>query len=102
MSDTDKKQTPVVKQTVGKETAQKPEIVVYIGPDIPGAKQYTTFNNGLPEALKEKISEQPYFRSFVIPVAGLAQANVELAREGSALNVLFCRASGKNTKKGER
>ena len=97
MSNTDKKQTPVVKQTVIKETAQKPEIVVYIGPDIPGAKQYTTFNNGLPEELKKKISEQPFFRSFVVPVAGLARANVDLAREGSALNVLFCRASENNT-----
>ena len=95
MSETEKRQT--TKKVVAKETPQKQGTVVYIGPDIPGAKQYTTFNNGLPEELKKKISEQPFFRSFVVPVAGLARANVELAREGSALNVLFCRASENNT-----
>ncbi len=32
---------------------------VYIGPDIPGAKQYTVFNNGLPESLKKKTERKP-------------------------------------------
>lgn len=53
------------KKTVGKAKAapatQEAEIVVYIGPDIPGAKQYTTYNAGLPDALKEKIVEHRVF-----------------------------------------
>lgn len=74
---------------------QEAETVVYIGPDIPGAKQYTTYNAGLPDALKEKIKEHPFFNSFVVPVEKLAKASAELAKEGSALSILYRRASGK-------
>lgn len=90
MSETEKKQT--TKKVVAKETPQKQGTVVYIGPDIPGAKQYTTYNNGLPDALKEKIKEHPFFNSFVIPVAKLARASAELMQEESALNILFRKA----------
>ena len=87
------------KKTVGKAKAapatQEAEIVVYIGPDIPGAKQYTTYNAGLPDALKEKIKEHPFFNSLVVPVEKLARASAELAREGSALSILYRKASGK-------
>lgn len=90
MSETEKKQT--TKKVVAKETPQKQGTVVYIGPDIPGAKQYTTYNNGLPDALKEKIKEHPFFNSFVVPVTKLTCANLELTRKGSALNTLFQKA----------
>ena len=87
------------KKPAGKAKAapatQEAETVVYIGPDIPGAKQYTTYNAGLPDALKEKIKEHPFFNSFVVPVERLANANAELAKEGSALSILYRRASGK-------
>ena len=74
---------------------QEAETVIYIGPDIPGAKQYTTYNAGLPDALKEKIKEHPFFNSLVVPVTKLAKANAEMAREGSALSILYRKASGK-------
>lgn len=76
-------------------TTQEAETVVYIGPDIPGAKQYTTYNAGLPDALKEKIKEHPFLNSLVVPVEKLARASAELAREGSALSILYRKASGK-------
>lgn len=75
--------------------AQKTETVVYIGPDIPGAKQYTTYNAGLPDALKEKIKEYPFFKALVVPVEKLARAGAELAQEGSALSILYQRAGEK-------
>ena len=75
--------------------AQEAEIVVYIGPDIPGAKQYTTYNAGLPDALKEKIKEHPFFNSLAVPVEKLAKASAELEKEGSALSILYRKASGK-------
>ena len=78
--------------------AQEAEIVVYIGPDIPGAKQYTTYNAGLPDALKEKIKEHPFFNSFVVPVEKLAKASAELAKEGSALSILYQKASALSKK----
>ena len=90
MSETEKKQT----QETGKvkKSLKKTEIMVYIGPDIPGARQYTVFNNGLTDALKEKIEEHPFFNSLVIPIGRLPQASMELAKEGSALNLFFRRA----------
>lgn len=85
----EKKQTGKIKAKLDAE------IVVYIGPDIPGVKQYTTYNAGLPDALKEKIKEHPFFNSFVVPVEKLARASAELERDGSALSVLYRKASGK-------
>lgn len=90
------------KKTVGKAKAapamQEAEIVVYIGPDIPGTKQYTTYNAGLPDALKEKIVEHRVFESLVVPVERLAKASAELAKEGSALNILYKKASALSKK----
>lgn len=49
---TEKKQTP--KKAAAKEPEKQAGIVVYIGPDIPGAKQYTTYNNGFWRTEQEK------------------------------------------------
>ncbi len=68
------------------------EPVVYIGPDIPDVKQYTVFNNGLPATLVQKIADRPFFDSLVVPVTRLAQTNADLAKEGSALNVIYKKA----------
>ncbi len=81
------------KKVTMKETFK--EQVIYIGPDIPSAKQYTVFNNGLPEALKEKMIEKPFFSSLIVPVTKLAEAIKELEREGSALSILYKKASEK-------
>ena len=94
MSDAEKK-IQLTKKAAAKEEMQKKEKVVYIGPDIYGSKQYTVFNNGLPDVLKKKIQEQPFFRSLIVPVEKLAQANMELAKEGSVLNILYQKASKK-------
>lgn len=69
------------------------ETVVYIGPDIPGAKQYTTYNAGLPDALKAQIIDYRIFEFFVIPVDKLATAMAELTKEGSALNTFYQKAN---------
>lgn len=94
MSET-KKPTGKAKAT---PATQEAEIVVYIGPDIPGAKQYTAYNAGLPDALKEKIVEHQVFESLVVPVERLAKASAELAKEGSALNILYQKASALSKK----
>lgn len=84
------------KKTVGKAKSapatQEAEIVVYIGPDIPGAKQYTVYNNGLPPILEKAIALHPFFASLVISVSRLPEANIQLMKEGSALNTLYKRA----------
>lgn len=88
----EKKQAPK-KAAAAREPEKQTGIVVYVGPDIPGAKQYTTYNNGLPDALKDRVKTQPFFNSLIVPVERLAQASAELAREGSALSVFFKRAA---------
>ena len=93
MSETEKKPVQAPKKVAVKEVTQKQEVVAYIGPDIPGAKQYTIFNHGLPDVLKEKMKEHPFFCEFIVPVKKLAQASADLAKEGSALNVLFQKAT---------
>lgn len=98
MSET-KKPTGKAKAT---PVTQEVETVVYIGPDIPGVKQYTTYNAGLPDALKEKIKEHPFFNSLVVPVEKLARASKELAKEGSALSILYQRASDKLKEEEEK
>lgn len=92
----EKKQMP--KKAAAKAPEKQPGIVVYIGPDIPGAKQYTTYNNGLSDVLKEKIIEHRVFESLVVPVEQLAKASVELAKEGSALNILYRKAGALRNK----
>lgn len=74
----EKQQTPM---EAAKEPERQPGIMVYIGPDIPGAKQYTTYNNGLPDALKDRVKTQSFFNSLIVPVERLAQASAELAKE---------------------
>lgn len=88
-------QEPIPAALAETPTAQNTGTMVYIGPDIPVAKQFTTYNAGLPDALKEEMEEHPFFRALVIPVENLAKAGAELAREGSALSVLYRRACEK-------
>lgn len=92
MSDTEKKPAPAARKTAVKETAQKRGTMVYVGPDIVGAKQYTVYDNGLPDVLKEKINRHPVFHELIIPVEKLVQVNTELEKEGSAFNILFQKA----------
>ncbi len=100
MSETTEKKQQTQRKAAVKESLPKQEIVMYIGPDIPGAKQNTVFNNGLPDALKEKIKEHPVFRSLIVPVGKLAQARVELEKKGSALSVLYQKAQEISRKEG--
>lgn len=93
-----KKQAQAAGKAKAAPSAQEAGAVVYIGPDIPGAKQYTVYNNGLPDALKEKMEGHPVFKSLVVPVGRLAQATAELAEEGSALGILFGKAQGAERK----
>lgn len=79
-----------------KENMREP--MVYIGPDIPDVKQYTVFNNGLPATLVQKIADKPFFNSLVVPATRLAQANAELAKEGSALKAIYKKACMKDQK----
>ena len=58
-----------------KQTAQKPEVIVYCGPSVRGvAKQYTAYTNGIPTALAEAIVKQPAMEGLVVPLEQLPEA----------------------------
>ena len=95
-----KKQTQAAGKAKAMPATKAQEAVVYIGPDIPGVKQYTVYNNGLPDVLKEKREGLPFLKSLVVPVSRLAWAATELAEEGSALGIIFGKAQGAGREDG--
>lgn len=62
---------------------------IYIGPAILGCPYGTVFKNGLVPALEKAIKENPAFGELVVPVSGLAKAQKELRKEGTALNRFY-------------
>lgn len=63
--------------------AEQPATVVYVGPSIPGvAKQFTTYREGIPDALAEAIRDTPAMEGLVIPLEQLPEA-MKMLRGGS-------------------
>lgn len=69
---------------------KKTEPVTYMGPDIKNVAAHgTTYTNGIPAELEEKIAEVPALKGLLIPVSKLAASNVAIFTTGSALNNLY-------------
>lgn len=68
---------------------------IYIGPNIKGVvKSGTSFRNGLPTKLKEKITEQPILEKLIVSVEELAQAQSEIKEKGTVLNTVYEKVAG--------
>lgn len=66
------------------------EAMAYMGPDIKNvAINGTVYTGGLPTGLQEKIKEIPAIKGLIIPISGLAAANVAISTQGTALNTLY-------------
>lgn len=89
MSEDMEKKQKAPRAAKGPAKEERAGAVIYIGPDVPGAKQYTVYDNGLPHILEKAIARHPEFAPLVIPVSELPQANIQLTREGSALNNFY-------------
>lgn len=92
MSDTPKKVISPKAIPKGLSKTIEKKTVVYVGPDLPGIKRYTIFNNGLPETLKKRIKEKAVFKELIVPVERLAEVNAEFEKPGSAFNMLYQKA----------
>ncbi|MCP4021572.1 MAG: hypothetical protein GY729_07005 [Desulfobacteraceae bacterium] len=72
-----------------KKAVQKKEpTLVYVGPNITGdllLNQFSTFRNGLPGHIKEKVESDKNFSRLFIPVEKLAKARDELKKPSSTL-----------------
>ncbi len=64
--------------------------VVYCGPSLRGvARQYTVFNEGIPEPLQELINRHPAVRGLIVPVERFAKTRLAVETRGTAEYVLY-------------
>lgn len=68
----------------------KPETVIYIGPQIKGiVSSNMIFNHGLPEVLKQKAKEMPVIQNLIVPVKELSQAKRDILDEATAIGACY-------------
>ncbi len=69
-----------------------PNPCVYCGPSVRGvARQYTTYQGGIPEPLKEFIKAHPAVRALLVPTAKFAGVRRRLETPGTAEAVVYKR-----------
>lgn len=67
-----------------KQTAQKPEVIVYCGPSVRGvAKQYTVYHGRLPAQLVTFLTKHPAAQSLCVPLSEFAATRAGLNTKGS-------------------
>lgn len=81
----------VVEQSA--EAAEVPEdsgSYVYCGPSIRGvARQYTVFNGGLPEHVRDYAEQHPLIKTLTVPVERFAEMRSKLETRGTAEALIF-------------
>lgn len=74
------------------EFADIPNPCVYCGPSVRGvARQYTTYQGGIPAELKEFIKAHPAARCLIIPTAKFASVRKRLETHGTAEAIIYKR-----------
>lgn len=64
--------------------------LVYCGPSVRGvARQYTTYINGIPEALQEFMEAHPAAKALLVPPKRFAQTRKRLETPGTAEAILY-------------
>lgn len=70
------------------ETNEEP--VVYCGPSIRNiVRQYTVFDDGIPETLRDFFDEKPIAKTMLIPLSRLAEMRSKLEDKGTPEAVLY-------------
>ena len=70
--------------------AKLPDPCVYCGPSVRGvARQFTVYNGGIPDALKEFIKEHRTARGLIVSVERFAQMRTRLETPGTGEFILF-------------
>lgn len=63
---------------------------VYCGPTIKGvAKQYSVYQDGVPEALAQEITKSPIIGSLLVPLGDFAKTRTALGDPTSAESIFF-------------
>ena len=67
-----------------------PDPCVYCGPSVRGvARQYTVYNGGIPDVVKQFITEHPAAKGLLVSVERFAQVRIKLETRGTAEFILF-------------
>lgn len=73
-----------------KQTAQKPEVIVYCGPSVRGiAKQYTVYHGRLPAQLVTFLAKHPAAQCLCVPLDKFAETRAGLHTKGSPQATLY-------------
>lgn len=80
-----------------KKAAEAAGTVVYCGPSIRGvAKQYTAYNNGIPEKLKAAAEKNKVLASLIVPLEDLPEAMRQLRQRSGRIYTLYQAVQGKS------
>lgn len=67
-----------------------PDPCVYCGPSVRGvAQQYTVYNGGVPDVMKQFVSEHPAAKGLLVSVNRFVKVRTKLETQGTAESILF-------------
>ena len=70
--------------------------VVYCGPSIKGvARQYTAYNNGIPEGLKQAAEKNKILAALIVPLEDLPEAMRQLRQKSGRIYTLYKAVQGR-------
>ena len=79
-----------------KKAAEAAGTVVYCGPSIKGvARQYTAYNNGIPEGLKQAAEKNKILAALIVPLEDLPEAMRHLRQKSGRIHTLYKAVQGR-------
>ena len=79
-----------------KKAAEAAGTVVYCGPSIKGvARQYTAYNNGIPEGLKQAAEKNKLLAALIVPLEDLPEAMRQLRQKSGRFYTLYKAVQGR-------
>ncbi|MFR0796294.1 hypothetical protein [Dysosmobacter sp.] len=79
-----------------KKAAEAAGTVVYCGPSIKGvARQYTAYNNGIPEGLKQAAEKNKILAALIVPLEDLPEAMRQLRQRSGRIYTLYKAVQGR-------
>ena len=70
--------------------------VVYCGPSIKGvARQFTAYNNGIPEGLKAATEKNKVLAALIVPLEDLPEAMRQLRQKSGRIYTLYKAVQGR-------
>lgn len=79
-----------------KKAAEAAGTVVYCGPSIKGvARQFTAYNNGIPEGLKQAAEKNKILAALIVPLEDLPEAMRQLRQKSGRIHTMYKAVQGR-------